>query len=62
MKDMMSRIMGRLLADHVAIKRSDVVLLFKQFTVLQWIFENSSTLGRYLSDHYYEEFRYSVLT
>ena len=57
MKDMMSRIMGRLLADYVAIKRSDIALLFKQFTVLQWIFENSTTLGGYLSDHYYEEFR-----
>jgi len=56
--DMIQRILERMTEDKLTLKRPDVVLLFKQFSVLHFVFENSSRLSRYLAEKYYEEFRY----
>ena len=57
LQDLIGRILKRLLKGHSVLKHSEVVLLYKQFTVLSYVIEYSPALSKYLLDHYYEEFR-----
>ncbi|XP_065066556.1 uncharacterized protein C12orf56-like [Rhopilema esculentum] len=60
LQDLIGRILMRLLKGHSFLKHSEVVLLYKQFTVLSYVIEYSPALSKFLSDHYYEEFRYYI--
>ena len=56
--DIIQRVMTRLTKAKPVMNRLDVVVLFKQLSLVNFIFDNNPRLSKYLTDNFYEEFRY----